>query len=232
MGERRFWRKSGMVEAEKGNGGRARMGRPALYTPEQMLDRLVNAAADMLDEQAADVDFSMAQVAKRAGLSKRTVYTIIASKEELISHIVQRGAESVTAILDQPVPDAASARAVLARFLQQWETFACGPRAVGIYVMAIRERSRYPAIGAAYYQSRNEHGLQQLTAWLARMRTKAFFRIDDPVMTAEFALTMVAAERQRMLALGMAAPQSPEQLAHRIAAILQLVVPETPAVDI
>ncbi|GGZ10089.1 hypothetical protein GCM10007388_49490 [Pseudoduganella plicata] len=203
------------------------MGRPALHTPAQLIDRLVSAAGAILDEQAADADFSMAQVAERAKVSKRTVYTVIASKEELIGHIVRRGAESVTAILEQPVPDPASVRDVLSRFLHQWETFACGPRAVAIYVMAIRERSRYPAIGAAYYRSRNEHGLQQLTAWLARMHAKRFLRIEDPAMTAEFALTMVASERQRMLALGMDAPQTPEQLAQRVAAVVRLVLPES-----
>ena len=214
-------------KAEETSGERTKMGRPALYTPAQVLDRLVSAAAEILDEEGADSDFSMAQVAVRAKLSKRTVYTVIASKEELISHIVRRGAETVTAILEQPVPDPASARDVLSRFLHQWETFACGPRAIGIYVMAIRERSRYPAIGAAYYRSRNEHGLQQLTAWLERMRTKRYFHIEDPAMTAQFALTMVAAERQRMLALGMDAPQTAEQLAHRVAAVVRLVLPDS-----
>jgi len=220
------FQRQGMEKPEQPGGARAKIGRPPVQTPDQVLDRLISAAAGILDEQAADVDFSMAQVAERAKVSKRTVYTVIASKEELISHIVRRGAESVTAILEAPVPDPASARDVLARFLHQWETFACGPRAIAIYVMAIRERSRYPAIGAAYYRSRNEHGLQQLTAWLARMRTKRYFQIEDPAMTAEFALTMVAAERQRMLALGMAAPQTPEQLAQRVAAVVRLVLPQ------
>lgn len=216
-----------MVEVEKAGGTRGKPGRPAIHTPAQILDRLIDAATAMLDEQGADVELSMAQVAKRAGLSKRTVYTVIASKEELISHIVRRGAASVTAILAQAVPDPASARDVLSRFLHQWEAFACGPRAVGIYVMAIRERSRYAAIGAAYYRSRNEHGLQQLTAWLARMRAKRYFHIEDPAMTAEFALTMVASERQRMLALGMEATQTPDQLARRVAAVVRLLLPES-----
>jgi AcrR family transcriptional regulator len=216
-----------MVEVEKAGGTRGKLGRPPIHTPAQVLDRLIDAARAMLDEQGADVELSMAQVAKRAGLSKRTVYTVIASKEELISHIVRRGAASVTAILAQAVPDPASARDVLSRFLHQWEAFACGPRAVGIYVMAIRERSRYAGIGAAYYQSRNEHGLQQLTAWLARMRAKRHFHIEDPAMTAEFALAMVASERQRMLALGMEAPQTPDQLARRVAAVVRLLLPES-----
>jgi len=202
---------------------RPKVGRPISNTPEQLLDRLIQAAVDILNEQAADADLSVAQMAQRAKVSKKTVYTVIASKEELIAHVIRHGAQVATTMLDVPVTDAAGARDVLAAFVQDWMRFACGPQAVGIYVMAIRERSRYPAIGAAYYRSRDEHGLQQLAAWLRRMHGKQFCRVEDAVMTADLVLTMASAERQRVLALGMDEPFTPEQQARRIDAILQFV---------
>lgn len=205
---------------------RQKVGRPATYSPEQLLTRLVQAAIDILVEQAANADFSMTQIAQRAKVSKRTVYTAIASKEELIFHIIQRNAQTATALLDAPVADAASARAVLARFLEQWAVVSCAPQAVGLYALAIRERGRFPAIGAAYYNSRTEHGLRHLVAWLERMAAKQFLRVDDATLMAEFVMAMVAAERQRMLALGMEAPLAPEQLRARVAAILRLVLRE------
>jgi AcrR family transcriptional regulator len=205
---------------------RPKVGRPATHTPEQLLDRLIQAAVDILNEQAADADFSVAQVAQRAKVSKRTVYTVVAGKEELIAHIIRRGAQVATTMLEMPVANAIGAREVLSLFLKEWVAFACGPQAVGIYVMAIRERSRYPAIGAAYYRTRNEHGLQQLAAWLERMHGKKFCPVEDPVMTADLVLTMASAERQRILALGMEAPLTPQQADHRIEAILQFVFRE------
>ena len=72
---------------------RPKVGRPASYTSEQLLNRLVEAAIAILDEQAANADFSVAQVAQRAKVSKRSVYTVISSKEELIGHIIERGAK-------------------------------------------------------------------------------------------------------------------------------------------
>jgi AcrR family transcriptional regulator len=203
-----------------------KVGRPATHTPEQLLDRLIEAAVEILNEQAADADFSVAQLAQRAKISKRTVYTVVASKEELIAHIIRRGAQVATTLLEMPVANAVDARDVLSRFLREWVAFACGPQAVGIYVMAIRERSRYPAIGAAYYRSRNEHGLQQLIAWFERMHRKQFLPVEDAAMTADLVLTMSSAERQRILALGMEAPFTPQQLEQRIEAILQFVFRE------
>jgi AcrR family transcriptional regulator len=203
-----------------------KVGRPVSSTPEQLRERLVTAAVEILSEQAADADFSVAQLAQRAGVSKRTVYTAVAGKEELISHIIRRGAQLATTMLEPPVPDAAAARDVLARFLKAWAVFACGPQAVGVYVMSIRERSRFPAIGEAYYSSRDTHGLQPLAAWLERMQKKGFVPAGDAAMTADLALTMASAERQRILALGMDEPFTPEQLERRIDAILQFVFRE------
>lgn len=202
-----------------------KVGRPPAYTPAQLIDRLVQATSDLLAEQGADADLSVAQIAARAKLSKRTVYTAISSKEALLSLVIRRDVETVTAMLDEPVASSTAAAAVLARFLTLWEGLACGPSALGIMVLAIRERSRYPAIGAAYHRSRIEHGFDKLAGWMQRMHAKQFLAFPDPGLSAEFVLTMVASERQRKLALGIAAPLSDAELAHRVDAILRLVIP-------
>lgn len=201
-----------------------KVGRPQAYTPAQLLDRLVQAATDLLAERGADADVSVAQIAARAKVSKRSVYTAISSKEELLAQVIRRDVESATAMLDAPVTSAPEALAVLARFLTLWAGIACGPSAVGIMVLAIRERSRYPAIGAAYQRSRAEHGFEKLASWLQRMDAKSLLAVPDPGLTAEFMLTMVASERQRKLALGIEAPQSAAELAHRVDAITKLVM--------
>jgi AcrR family transcriptional regulator len=203
----------------------ARVGRPLVYTPEQLIDRLVQTVVDLLAECGPDADLSVAHIAARAKVSKRTIYTGIASKEELIALVIARDAQSVTGMLDTPVSTAQEARALLARFLAQWALMACGPTAVGIFAMAIRERSRYPAIGAAYQRSRAEFGFSRLAAWLASMRDRRLLAVENPDLAAEFLLTTAASERQRKLALAMEAPMSEAELAERVAAILRLVLP-------
>ena len=204
-----------------------RVGRPPAYTPQQLLDRLVQAAIDLLAEQGADADVSVAQIAAQARVSKKTVYTAISSKEELISEVIRRNVEPATIMLDLPITSAADARATLARFLKEWERMATGSTAVGIYVMAIRERTRYPALGASYHRSRAEHGVQKLAAWLGRMHAKKFVTVTDAAMTAEFLLSIVAAERQRRLALGIASPLSDAERTNRVAAAIQFLLPGT-----
>jgi AcrR family transcriptional regulator len=200
-------------------------GRPLSYTAEELLDRLVQAVTDLLAEQGADADISVARIAARAKVSKKTVYTAIESKEELIGHVIRRGAQLITGILDSPVNSGEAARALLACFLSQWAQHACGPTAVGIFVMAICERSRYPAIGAAYHAARHAYGFQKLADWLACMDAAGWLAVPDPDLRAEFLITLAASERQRQLALGLAAPLDDAQHAQRIAAILALLMP-------
>ena len=203
---------------------RPKRGRPPASTPDQVLDKLLRAATDILVEQTADADFSMAQIALRAGVSKRTVYTVVPGKEMLIAHLISRNTTSALTILDTPVPDAAAARAVLARFLTQWATLALAPLAVGIYAMAVREHSRYPDIGRMYYHSGAEAGQRELGLWLQRMHGAGRLHCADPDLTADLLLSMAAAE-QRLLALGIQRATGPAAIAHRVAGAVTLVCP-------
>lgn len=200
-------------------------GRPVAYTADELLDRLVQAVIDLLGEQGADADISVARIAARAKVSKKTVYTAIESKEELIGHVIRRGAQLVTGMLDSPVNSGDAARGLLRHFLVEWTERACGPTAVGIFVMAICERGRYPAIGAAYQAARHDYGFQKLADWLARMDAAGWLTVPDPALRAEFLLTLAVSERQRLLALGLAVPLEEHEQARRIDAILALLMP-------
>jgi TetR/AcrR family transcriptional regulator, mexJK operon transcriptional repressor len=202
---------------------RTRAGRPPSSTPEQQLTKLIGAAIGILGVQTIDADFSMTQIALRAGISKRTVYTLVSSKEELVSHILTNNIVPTTNVLDTPVTDSTSARAVLTRFLVAWALVAVSPLTVGLFVMAIRERSRFPAIGTSYYRSGKQNGIAQLSRWLKRMHEQKFLIVHDSLLVADVLLSTTASEPQRALALGVPAALKPKDLEKRIAAIVALI---------
>lgn len=202
---------------------RTKAGRPPSSTPEQQLAKLIGAAIEILGEQTIDADFSMTQIALRAGISKRTVYTLVSSKEELVSHILTNNIAPTTNVLDTPVTDSTTARAVLTRFLVAWALMAMSPLTLGLFVMAIRERSRFPSIGASYYRSGRQSGLAQLSHWLKQMHKQKHLIVHDPLLIADLLLSATASEPQRALALGMPLTLKPKDLEKRIAAIVALI---------
>lgn len=65
-----------------GKGARKR-GRPVQMCPQKRETLVLDCAMDLLSERGPD-DVTMADIAQRAGMSKRTLYTLYRSREELL----------------------------------------------------------------------------------------------------------------------------------------------------
>ncbi|MGR3496265.1 helix-turn-helix domain-containing protein [Citreimonas sp.] len=63
-------------------GGRKR-GRPVQMCPRKRETLVLDCAMELLSERAPD-EVTMADIARRAGMSKRTLYTLYRSREELL----------------------------------------------------------------------------------------------------------------------------------------------------
>ena len=64
---------------------------------------ILNAAAEVLAERG--VNAPVEEIARRAGVSKQTIYNHYGSKTELVRILVERRRHQVTATLDQAPPD-------------------------------------------------------------------------------------------------------------------------------
>lgn len=208
---------------------KSRTGRPQESTPDELLARLIKAATDILGEQDIDADFSMSQIALRAAMSKRTVYTVVASKEELVSHVIRNDVMAVIDVLHEPVASRDEAEQLLAKFLLAWSKRATAPLNVGLFTMAIRERARFPGIGVAYYHAGKLNGVAQLGAWLLATRDAGHLALKDPLLVADVLLSLLAAEPQRALALGMKNDLGDDHVRQRIANVIRLVLPREPS---
>lgn len=88
-------------------------------------------------------------VARSAGMARRTVYTLVASKEELIAGVIEREG----ALLEGLLPGAGSGRAALLAelraFMAVWAQLALGPMELGMYVIAPAHRDSADLVDAA-----------------------------------------------------------------------------------
>ncbi|HWV21754.1 MAG TPA: TetR/AcrR family transcriptional regulator [Devosia sp.] len=153
--------------------------RRAEARPDEMLD----AALAVFSEKgfaAAKVD----EVARRAGVSKGTVYLYFPSKEALMEGIVRR---AVAPIAERAVPDMAAfegdVRVPIAMLLETLQKLLADPRNLAVPRLILREIMNFPAIAEFYRLEVLGRVIPALTALVARGVASGQLRKVDPEMT-------------------------------------------------
>ena len=98
-----------------------------------------------------DVGFqaaTTAEIARRARVSKRTIYELFGSKAGLLDALIRASTDRMTAPLDLPAPDGPAAfRAMLTAFGTRLLEELVDPARIGLYRLAIAEAGPDRAIG-------------------------------------------------------------------------------------
>jgi AcrR family transcriptional regulator len=104
---------------------------------ERSVARILDAAVDAL---ASDPDASMAEIARRAGVVRATIYVHFPTRESLIDAVTQRAMSEVIAVIDAAEPQHGDPAEALARVLSAaW-------RGLGRYHALVGINTRVPQI--------------------------------------------------------------------------------------
>jgi AcrR family transcriptional regulator len=136
---------------------------------------------------------SMDQVAATAAVSKQTVYKHFSNKRELfrevVTNIVRARDVGITAELFSQIPGS---------FEEQLQTFArfflqgvMQPDVVRLRRLVIAEASRFPELGATFYDLGPRRAAEQLSHTLRELSAQEGFSIDDPDLAAEYLLSLI-----------------------------------------
>jgi TetR/AcrR family transcriptional regulator, mexCD-oprJ operon repressor len=145
---------------------------------ERSIARILDAAVDALSN---DPEASMAEVARRAGVVRATIYVHFPTREALIEAVTHRAIAEATAILEAAEPDRGDAAGALRRVVESaW-------RSLGRYHALVAISTR---LAPADLRRRHEPVLAVLEPLIERGQRDGAFRADVP---AAWHLSMILA---------------------------------------
>jgi AcrR family transcriptional regulator len=122
---------------------------------------------------------SVDEIARRAGVSKGTLYNHFPDKRKLFAAVVdrecQRQAEKVFTVSLEDVP----AQVALRRIGTQYLDFLLSPFAIRLFRVAVAESARFPELGRTFWESGPDLGTRRLAQFLAAAVARGELQIDD-----------------------------------------------------
>jgi AcrR family transcriptional regulator len=155
----------------------------------------------------------MDDIARRAGMSKKTLYRLFDTKEALFAAVIAARRATLEASTESgDCPDVQTAEEVLRRFLRGIARFVLAPRQAALYRLVIAESQRAPEIAHAFHREGPSMARAPLSNWLAQQNARGTLRVADPVSAASMLFSMVIADLQMCLLVGEIRPPDDAQI--------------------
>jgi len=166
-------------------------------------EAILDAASQVLAERGLAAPMEV--IARRAGVSKQTVYNRYGCKAELIRALIERRVDTMTAPLR--LPDAGEhaedALAAYARTLLEIIT-----RTHSVLRLTIQSAEEMPDLAKVVFETGPMRSRKALARFLSAEAKAGRLAVGDPMQAAEFFAGMVTGQRQTRSLLGLSAPMT------------------------
>jgi AcrR family transcriptional regulator len=162
--------------------------------------QILAGARNVFLEQGFDAA-SMNDIARRAGVSKGTLYVYFDNKERLFTALIQEERARLDFVLDHDDPDVAG---VLARVGRQLVTFLTAPHVIKAKRWVIAIGKRMPEVAADFYRENPAVCLARLTGYLEAQVKAGRLAIEDCRLAANQFIDLAQAGLVKPLLYGAA----------------------------
>jgi len=163
-------------------------------------EAILDAAVEVFSQRGAMA--SVEDIARRARVSRQTIYNHYGSKADLVRAVMDRRVHEITASLDTPsaVEHPAEALAEFGRVLLQAVMRPQGPAFMRMAMLGIAET---PEVAEAIYEAGARASRKRLAAFLDLETKAGRLLCPDPMQAAEFFAGMVLGSHQTATLLGV-----------------------------
>ena len=177
-------------------------------------EAILDAASDVI--YARGLSAPLDAIARRAGVSKQTIYNHYGSKAALMRALIARRTALISAPLEAPRADAypEATLAAYARAVLQTISF---DRGLAMFRLLVESAPRHPELVREVLPAGARGSRDALRAFLAREAEAGRLALDDAEEAADFFVGMVISHHQLQGLLGFPQGLTPERI-ERIAA--------------
>ncbi|WP_278070099.1 TetR/AcrR family transcriptional regulator [Brevundimonas sanguinis] len=167
---------------------------------EQKSQAILQAAASLFVEKGAKA--SMSEIARRAGVSKQTLYNRFASKTEIGRDLAAQRSDAVTA----PLASGAEPEAVLAAIAETLISKICtGGKGAALRGVALVSPEA-PELARVIYDAGPGESVRRIAAWLKVQDEARRLSVPDPLAAAEMFTGMALGHGHLRSVLGLPHP--------------------------
>ena len=175
--------------------------------------QILNGAREVFLELGFDAT-SMGEIARRAGVSKGTLYVYFNSKEELFETTTREQCFAQVEGLFSFSSDDHDVEAALTRLGRGYIKFLCRPGAVSPLRTVISISERMPEIGRQFYETGPSRGIATLRCYLESEVAARTLAIEDCEVAAAQFLDSCQSTTFKPLLFNAADPPSEERINH------------------
>jgi AcrR family transcriptional regulator len=179
-------------------------GRPQIRSDDATLGLIVRAALKEFNAKGY-ASTSMAVVAERAGVSTKTLYRLIPTKEDLFKIVISDRIDRFILEIEDAVKDAPDLQTALEGLLRAYGGLTLSEDVVGVTRLVLAEGCRIPEIASAYYEGAIERTGAAMEGWVRQQCERGLISLEDPKVATGMLRGMMILEPQRAAMLGQAA---------------------------
>jgi TetR/AcrR family transcriptional regulator, mexJK operon transcriptional repressor len=157
---------------------------------------VIREAATALFLRKGYLGTSMDEIAAQAGVSKQTVYTHFADKEQLFTDLVRSTmdvADEFIQVVTDRLPETDDLDGDLRDLARLYVTSVIQPRVLQLRRLVIGEAGRFPELARTYYERAPDRVISALASCLQRLRERGLLGLEDPVLAASHLAWLILA---------------------------------------
>ena len=188
-----------------------RGGRPSRTEAAQLSERILDAATALFFTAGYGAT-TIEAVAKRARISKRTLYHRFDDKAALFSAVVHRTIARLRPPADVPLLEGANLQEILQRLAGMILRGALSAPALALHRLIVAESARFPKLVAVVTEeASSEDAVKLIAGVLEREARRERLALDAPIFAAQLFLSMVISWPQRR-AVVLGRPMPPAEV--------------------